>query len=206
VSFNGGTGGTTAKPTPQELSAAHENHVAPTALQTQHEHAARSNRALFASVNHGAPSIAATAKPGVFTGHGITATKGVKVNHTPGAAGGLANGAPQPGAHTTPKDHAAFNGAKNPGNTAAFNGTKKPGNTAAFNGTKKPVNTAALKNGGPPGPPRGAMDHKARTPNQMHANLGPQHKAPAPHGPPPHHPEQHVHTAPKKSGKPERQS
>ena len=77
VSFNGGNGGTTAQPTPKEVRAAHEHHVRLTSMQTEHEHAASSNRALFASVNHGAPPIAATAKAGVFTGHGVVAAKGL---------------------------------------------------------------------------------------------------------------------------------
>src|SRR5262249_12963620 len=40
VSYNGGAGGTTAKPTPQEQAAAHEQHVAATATQTDHQQAA----------------------------------------------------------------------------------------------------------------------------------------------------------------------
>jgi hypothetical protein len=78
VSFNGGKGGIQAQPTAQEKAWSQEQHTAPTELQTQHEHAASTNRALFASVNHGTPAIAATAKPGVFTGAGIIAPKGFK--------------------------------------------------------------------------------------------------------------------------------
>jgi hypothetical protein len=75
VSFNGGTGGVAARPSPTELAASHEHHVAPTAMQTAHVHAASTNHALLASVNHGAPAIAATSKPGVFSGKGVvTAT------------------------------------------------------------------------------------------------------------------------------------
>ena len=43
VSYNGGTGGITARPTAQEETAAHEKHIAPVAAQTQHEQAARAN-------------------------------------------------------------------------------------------------------------------------------------------------------------------
>ncbi len=75
VSFNGGQGGIAAKPTPQELQAAQEHHVQPTALQVQHQHMASTNKAMFASVNHGAPTIAATTKPAVFSGHGVVAAK-----------------------------------------------------------------------------------------------------------------------------------
>jgi hypothetical protein len=71
VSFNGGAGGVSARPSATELAVAHERHIEPTAIQTQHVHAASSNHALLASVNHGAPAIAATAKPGVFEGRGV---------------------------------------------------------------------------------------------------------------------------------------
>jgi hypothetical protein len=71
ASFNGGAGGTTAQPTPREQAAAHEPHVAATPLQTQHQQAASTNKALLASVNHGSPAIAATSKPGEFEGKGV---------------------------------------------------------------------------------------------------------------------------------------
>ncbi len=75
VSFNGGNGGTTAQPTPHELAAAHERHVPATAMQMQHQHVASTNKALFASQNHGQPVIAATAKAGEFTGKGVVSAK-----------------------------------------------------------------------------------------------------------------------------------
>jgi hypothetical protein len=75
VSFNGGNGGTTAQPTPHELAAAHERHVPATAIQMEHQHVASTNKALFASQNHGQPVIAATAKAGEFTGKGVVSAK-----------------------------------------------------------------------------------------------------------------------------------
>src|SRR5580658_558181 len=45
VSYNGGQGGVTARPTAAEETAAHAQHTPPTALQTQHVHAASSNHA-----------------------------------------------------------------------------------------------------------------------------------------------------------------
>ena len=71
ASFNGGAGGTTARPTAQQQAAAHEKHVPATPLQTQHQHTASTNKALLASVNHGSPAIAATSKPGQFEGKGV---------------------------------------------------------------------------------------------------------------------------------------
>ncbi len=70
VSFNGGRGGTTARATSHELEAARQHHVQMTSEQTQHQQAARGNRTLLASVNHGRPDIAATPRPGQFNGRG----------------------------------------------------------------------------------------------------------------------------------------
>jgi len=50
VSFNG-RGGVEARPTPQEERLSREPHNGALAAQTQHEHAARQNRQLFASEN-----------------------------------------------------------------------------------------------------------------------------------------------------------
>ena len=75
VSYNGGNGGLTARPTAEEEAAAHERHIAPVAAQTRNEEAARSNPEFRASVNHGAPAVAATAKPGQFKGSGVVAAR-----------------------------------------------------------------------------------------------------------------------------------
>jgi WXXGXW repeat (2 copies) len=83
VAFNGGEGGVAARPTPQEVAFAREPHTPPVAAQVQQEHAASQNRALFASVNHGAPAIAATAHPGEFSGHGVVAARAGAPYHAP---------------------------------------------------------------------------------------------------------------------------
>jgi hypothetical protein len=62
TSFNG-PGGITARPSPAELAAAHEQHIAPTSAQLSHERAAGTNRANFASVNHGTPASPAVRRP-----------------------------------------------------------------------------------------------------------------------------------------------
>ncbi len=67
IAFNGGEGGVMVRPTPQEEAAEHEQHTAPLAAQTEHEHLASQNRQNFASENQGRPAIAATAKPGDFS-------------------------------------------------------------------------------------------------------------------------------------------
>jgi hypothetical protein len=70
TAFNG-PGGVEARPTPQEVAYGREPHTAPLEAQLQHEHAASQNRQLFASENHGRPSIAATGRPGDFSGRGV---------------------------------------------------------------------------------------------------------------------------------------
>src|SRR5580692_2547220 len=62
VSYNGGNGGISARPTPQEERAGQERHIPPIAAQTQHVAAARGNPQLRASANHGKPPIAATSR------------------------------------------------------------------------------------------------------------------------------------------------
>jgi hypothetical protein len=73
VAFNGGEGGVVARPTPAEEAAAREPHQVALAAQAQQARAASMNRANFASENHGAPAIAATARPGEFSGRGVVA-------------------------------------------------------------------------------------------------------------------------------------
>ncbi len=67
TSFNG-PGGIEGRPTRQEQAYAREPHKAALAAQSEHERSASRNRALFASENHGRPEIAATARPGEFSG------------------------------------------------------------------------------------------------------------------------------------------
>ena len=76
VSFNGGRGGVMARATPQEQLALHDQHMAPLAAQQRQVSMAGQNRALRASVNHGAPAIAATQRAGVFSGNGVVRANG----------------------------------------------------------------------------------------------------------------------------------
>jgi hypothetical protein len=92
VSFNG-PGGATAQPTAQEVAWSRERHTQPTALQVNHQRSASTNRALFATVNHGAPTIAATAKPGLFKGPEIVGPKAVATTNATVGAGSTVSGA-----------------------------------------------------------------------------------------------------------------
>src|SRR6266853_198787 len=60
ISYNGGNGGISARPTAEQEAAAHERHIAPAAVQTQHEQTARANPQQRASANMGKPGVAAT--------------------------------------------------------------------------------------------------------------------------------------------------
>ena len=163
VSYNGGAGGVAATATPAEMRAAHENHVAMSEMQQQHEQAAARDTTMRASYNHGRPSVAATAKAGVFYGKGVVAARTAapaahELAHAAGQPPGHGNpGAAQPGAHGNPG--AAQPGAHGPG--AAQPGAHGPG--AAQPGAHGPgaaqppphVNSPA-GHGYPAAPPHGA--------------------------------------------------
>ncbi|HTB94953.1 MAG TPA: YXWGXW repeat-containing protein [Candidatus Sulfotelmatobacter sp.] len=86
VSYNGGKGGINVRPTSQEEAAAQQRHISPVGTQMQHEQAARADKQQRASVNHGAPAVAATPKPGAFQESGVVRTR---------EAGGTYNPAPR---------------------------------------------------------------------------------------------------------------
>src|SRR6201998_4798027 len=88
VSYNGGNGGVNVRATAQEEAAARERHIAPVAVQNQHLQAARGNRELRASENHGKPPIAATARPAAFSGGGVVAAKAGGNYNPPANRGG----------------------------------------------------------------------------------------------------------------------
>jgi hypothetical protein len=83
VSYNGGNGGLSARPTPEQETAMHERHLPPAAVQTQHIQAARGNPELRASANQGKPPIAATARPGAFSGGAVPAREAGAPYHPP---------------------------------------------------------------------------------------------------------------------------
>jgi len=70
VSYNGGNGGVSARPTSAEEAATRERHIPVTPVQRQHDQTARTNPELRASQNQGRPPIAATPRPGAFSGAG----------------------------------------------------------------------------------------------------------------------------------------
>jgi hypothetical protein len=186
VSFNGGSGGTTAQPTSQELAAAHEQHVGATPAQTQHQQMASTNKALLASQNHGQPAIAATAKPGEFTGKGVVAAREVKSSPTvPGTkpAGVATFGGSPAGPKTLEQKEpgAGTLGATPTG--AKAQGQKRPTGEshAAINGgtPSKPLKTEAKPLAPAPSPPKPLKPAPPRP--HLATAPSPHPVAPAPH-------------------------
>jgi hypothetical protein len=110
VAFNGGQGGTQARPSAQEEAYARQTHTPPVSAQTQQVQKARSNPQLRASANHGKPPIAATAKPGDFETGAVAARK----------AGG---------AYKAPPPNAARNNGSRPGDGTRSATENRPENS-----------------------------------------------------------------------------
>jgi hypothetical protein len=156
TSYNGGAGGVTAQPTAAERSLANEQHIQPTAAQTQHEHAASTNRALLASANHGQPSIAATSKPGEFSGHGVTSAKPARATFRPPAHNNAANRPPS-------TNHAnSFH--PNTANASRGNAHPKQNNVHPYSASAPHNNAHPAHNQPPPShsqpPPKGNLSHE----------------------------------------------
>ena len=147
VSFNGGSGGTTVRPTQEEQTAANEHHVAAIPSQLQHERTASENKALLASENHGTPAIAATAKPGEFAGKGVVAARETSTTVLPSA------GAKNPGG-TNPTGARTF---EERGTGTGPSGTNPGGAKSATNPTgAKTLDERGVSSTGPSGTPSGA--------------------------------------------------
>jgi hypothetical protein len=178
VSYNGGRGGLSARPTSSELAAEHDRHIEGTAMQRQHEMAAHNERGQFASVNQGRPGIAATGRPREFRGAGVVqATRaGGPVNaseyhggntghptsysgsHTPNPGGG--------GSHevmtthqTTPASHSygTPQGGTASGQTHTPTGSQNEGSHgSSFHSTQPQEHTSHPSGGGTPARASGA--------------------------------------------------
>jgi hypothetical protein len=73
ISYNGGNGGIRARPSAEQEAAGRDRHIEYTNTQRDHQQAASRNQDLRLSQNHGNPAIAATPRPGAFTGSGVVA-------------------------------------------------------------------------------------------------------------------------------------
>jgi hypothetical protein len=92
VSYNGGQGGITVRPTPEQDRVEQLRHIPPVAAQQQHIQEARGNPQLRASQNQGRPPIAATSRPNEFHGQGVVAAREAGAPYHPpaNAPGGAA--------------------------------------------------------------------------------------------------------------------
>ena len=196
VAFNGGHGGVSARPTPEQEHYAHESHHPPVAAQVQHEHAASQNRALRASNNHGRPAVAATARPGQFSGHGVVAAKAAGgAYHAPAmspkaaratAPAGNRAGENRPVGNKAAGNRPAGTHASSPSGTKAANRPSAPPNKSNTGNRPEKANTARTSSARPStAPPNESHAAKASPAPASHATKAPRTEtarpAPQPH-------------------------
>ena len=188
VSYNGGDGGVRAQPTPQELHAAKDHHIAPTQEQERHQQLASENKDSRASVNHGKPSIAAVSKAGDFSSHNVVAA------HAAGAAVKPASLTSSNGSNP----HAAGNLAANGGAGAIQHGASHGANKNAVANLNagpndKHKNPGSKANHANWAPPKGVRNYPAH-----HAQL--HHPGPRPMAHAQPHPRPVFHAQPRLPG------
>jgi hypothetical protein len=100
-------------------------------VQAQHEHAARSDRSQFASVNHGRPNVVATPRPGAFNDRGVVHPNAAAASNTRSNARDSFN-----------SSNARTNGGRNdrPSNATQTNASR--GVNANRTNTTQPTNTS----------------------------------------------------------------
>jgi hypothetical protein len=179
ISYAGGPGGLAARPSAQEEQAARQRHMPPTSVQWQHRDSAGSMHELLAAVNHGAPPIAATAKPNDFS------TRSLRMSS---ASGPRPATAPGDGAAREPsaEQHAVGSNAPQPAQPS----------TAHSSPTHAPVPPAVAPSGSvtaqdrPAGRPQAQVqtqqerEHEALT-QQQHGHASPKQPPPAATAPQP---------------------
>jgi len=185
VSYNGGAGGIEARPTREQEMAAREHHVAPLSAQSQHEHLASQNRQNFARENNGRPAIAATARPGDFSGHSVIPARAAGGAYHPPAMSPREARGPST-ARSSPKSNEGFR---------PFTPPSKNGGSAgnASRGTEnRPQNRAAETRPASHPTESRPQNHPAPTPHPQNrpAEVRPQQSHPqnqrsAPHAAPP---------------------
>jgi hypothetical protein len=115
VAYSGGPGGINHPPTAQETAYSHEQHTAPTAMQTQHQNTAMHNTNNYASHNGGHPQNAAMDRPAGGNPHGGNTGNQALHNgtHMPSNAPAHAENAPthtsNPPSHPAPQTHESHN-------------------------------------------------------------------------------------------------
>ena len=132
-------------------------HVEATNTQMQHEQAARQNRELYASVNHGRPAIAATPKPNEFRGNGVVAARNQPVN-TP-ATQPHPNNAPRPNERVANTPRPNENARPNATTAARPNNVPRPPERENNAAAPRPENPPAARNNAPAPAPRETPPH-----------------------------------------------
>ncbi|HUD15536.1 MAG TPA: hypothetical protein VMQ56_17925 [Terracidiphilus sp.] len=100
VAYSGGPGGIRHAPNAQEQTFAHEQHVAPTAYQTQHMNSAQADRTSYVKNNGGHPANLAASRPLAAEAHTAPA-----VSHGAVSAGRPASTAYAPHSNTSAPVH-----------------------------------------------------------------------------------------------------
>jgi hypothetical protein len=179
VSYNGGNGGINRRPTPQEEAVAHERHIPPVAVQTQHVQAARAKPELRASTNHGTPPVAATPKPGALNDRAVVPAKQAGAPYNPPAN----RAAVQPTVNTPaahPENNAARADRPTPNNQPEPNRgepTRPP--AAQPNNRPEPNRPPTAEQSNRPEPNRNEPAQRPQTPPPSE-RLQPQHTPPPP--------------------------
>jgi hypothetical protein len=106
VAFNGGRGGTTARPTQAQI-AARSNGTPPTAAQAQHQQMARGDPAMRFSANHGSPATMAVQRAGELHGAGAAPAATSAPTERPQAAAPAPPVRPQANGHASATQGAA---------------------------------------------------------------------------------------------------
>jgi WXXGXW repeat (2 copies) len=166
VSYNGGNGGVQARPSAQEQQAIRYKRQDALPAQMQHEQAAASNRMQLASVNHGAPTVAATPRPGAFQDRNVVRSEHVSA----------------PPAHVTAPQNEQVQRSANPAGsgrapliTAHPNGTENPAHEGQP--ANRPSYNAAQQNAGHPSYNAPQQHQQAAQPQPPHYNAAtPQHQ------------------------------
>jgi hypothetical protein len=195
VSYNGGSGGITARPRPEEEAAARERHIPPVAAQAQHAQAARANPELRASVNHGTPAVAATPKPGAFNDRAVVPAKQAGAPYNRAAVQPPANA---PAAH--PENRAARPEQPAPNNRPEPN-RAEPNRPPTAQPNNQPEPNRAEPNRAPTVQPNSRPEPNQPEPAPRPQTPPPNERSQPQHTPPPAEtrsaPQQHPQPAPK---------
>lgn len=167
VSYDGGRGGLSFRPTAQQLAAEQEQHIGALPVQQELQQSSRGNRAQFARDNHGHPQMLAESRP--VNRAGATSAPSPETFHP---ITGLNRPASSPSGHTAP-------GHIGPAPMAR---PCRPGPAAAP--TRQPLSNTPPRNrpeAGSAPQPEGAAEMRPNPPQSHHEPVNSAAPAPQPH-------------------------